>query len=341
MQNVKSVSLEDKKIFCILLQNYGLYKPETLYKLPCPFHNDVNPSLQINIDKAFFFCYGCGAKGTSYDLIHYAEPNLNSFKILKKIQEIRMQIRGEEGEGDYRGSGCRGVHVYTNLYNKNNLSNIKTESNLLLIKQSRDYFFNLPTTNWYKPPEEAINILLYMKQRGFTSSMLKRINAKFTYKENYPIVFPMFDNSVFKGYVMRTNDPFVEDQRKYLYNKGFKRRTSLIGNYKNDTIVIVEGFLDMLKTKQFGINFVAAILGWKITENQIQKIKRNSVKKIICALDNDECGKKGYKYLKRVFKNTNISVVRIRYPKKMKDMGDLNKQNSEMILRQIKNFGGK
>lgn len=339
MQNVKSVSLEDKKIFCILLQNYGLYKPETLYKLPCPFHNDVNPSLQINIDKAFFFCYGCGAKGTSYDLIHYAEPNLNSFQILKKIQDIRIQIRGKKGEGDYRGRENKEIQI-SNLY-KINLSNIKSKSNLLLIKQSRDYFFNLPTTNWYKPPEEAIDILLYMKKRGFTASMLKRINAKFTYKENYPIVFPMFDNSVFKGYVMRTNDPFVEDQRKYLYNKGFKRRNSLIGNYKNDTIVLVEGFLDMLKTKQFGINFVAAILGWKITENQIKKIKRNSVKKIICALDNDECGKKGYKYLKRVFKNTNISVVRIRYPKKMKDMGDMNKQNSEMILRQIKNFGGK
>ena len=140
---------------------------------------------------------------------------------------------------------------------------------------------------------------------------------------------------------MRTDDPTVEDQRKYMYNKEFRRRITLPGDYKNSTVILVEGFLDMLKAKQYGIKYVAAVLGWKLTSEQFEKLKRYGVKTIICALDNDECGRKGYKYLKRICSVNHISVKRIRYPKSMKDMGDLNKENSKLILKQIKQFGGK
>lgn len=180
-----------------------------------------------------------------------------------------------------------------------------------------------------------------MKHRGFTTSTLKKFGAKFTYNKNYPIVFPMYDNGIFRGYVMRTDDPTVEDQRKYMYNKEFRRRITLPGDYKNSTVILVEGFLDMLKAKQYGIKYVAAVLGWKLTSEQFEKLKRCGVKTIICALDNDECGRKGYKYLKRICSVNHISVKRIRYPKTMKDMGDLNEENSKLILKQIKQFGGK
>ena len=140
---------------------------------------------------------------------------------------------------------------------------------------------------------------------------------------------------------MRTDDPTVEDQRKYMYNREFRRRITLPGDYKNSTVILVEGFLDMLKAKQYGIKYVAAVLGWKLTSEQFEKLKRCGVKTIICALDNDECGRKGYKYLKRICSVNHISVKRIRYPKTMKDMGDLNKENSKLILKQIKQFGGK
>lgn len=329
MQDRRSTSLNQ---FIAALKHYDIYQEDDQYKIICPFHGDKNPSLQINKQTGFFYCYGCGLSGGAFELVKNYEPSLSPIEIYKKLHSFV-----KEGKGDIGG---RDVYTYTNLPYTHSFvdSKVKYREG---IKLAKDFYFNLPETNWYKLPEEAIPILRYMKHRGFTTSTLKKFGAKFTYNKNYPIVFPMYDNGIFRGYVMRTDDPTVEDQRKYMYNREFRRRITLPGDYKNSTVILVEGFLDMLKAKQYGIKYVAAVLGWKLTSEQFEKLKRCGVKTIICALDNDECGRKGYKYLKRICSVNHISVKRIRYPKSMKDMGDLNKENSKLILKQIKQFGGK
>lgn len=329
MQDRRSTSLNQ---FIAALKHYNVYQEDEQYKIICPFHGDKNPSLQINKQTGFFYCYGCGLSGGAFELVKNYEPNLTPIEIYKKLHSFV-----KEGKG---GIGGRDVYTYNNLPYTHSFvdSKVKYREG---IKLAKDFYFNLPETNWYKLPEEAIPILRYMKHRGFTTSTLKKFGAKFTYNKNYPIVFPMYDNGIFRGYVMRTDDPAVEDQRKYMYNREFRRRITLPGDYKNSTVILVEGFLDMLKAKQYGIKYVAAVLGWKLTSEQFEKLKRCGVKTIICALDNDECGRKGYKYLKRICSVNHISVKRIRYPKSMKDMGDLNKENSKQILKQIKQYGGK
>lgn len=329
MQDRRSTSLNQ---FIAALKHYNIYQEDEQYKIICPFHGDKNPSLQINKQTGFFYCYGCGLSGGAFELVKNYEPNLSPIEIYKKLHSFV-----KEGKGDIGG---RDVYTYTNLPYTHSFvdSKVKYKEG---IKLAKDFYFNLPETNWYKLPEEAIPILRYIKHRGFTTSTLKKFGAKFTYNKNYPIVFPMYDNGIFRGYVMRTDDPIVEDQRKYMYCKSFRRRITLPGDYKNSTIILVEGFLDMLKAKQYGIKYVAAVLGWKLTSEQFEKLKRCGVKTIICALDNDEWGRKGYKYLKRICSVNHISVKRIRYPKTMKDMGDLNEENSKLILKQIKQFGGK
>lgn len=329
MQDRRLTSLNQ---FIAALKHYNIYQEDDQYKIICPFHGDKNPSLQINKQTGFFYCYGCGLSGGAFELVKNYEPNLSPIEIYKKLHSFV-----KEGKGDIGG---RDVYTYTNLPYTHSFvdSKVKYKEG---IKLAKDFYFNLPETNWYKLPEEAIPILRYMKHRGFTTSTLKKFGAKFTYNKNYSIVFPMYDNGIFRGYVMRTDDPTVEDQRKYMYNKEFRRRITLPGDYKNSTVILVEGFLDMLKAKQYGIKYVAAVLGWKLTSEQFEKLKRCGVKTIICALDNDECGRKGYKYLKRICSVNHISVKRIRYPKTMKDMGDLNEENSKLILKQIKQFGGK
>lgn len=329
MQDRRSTSLNQ---FIAALKHYDIYQEDEQYKIICPFHGDKNPSLQINKQTGFFYCYGCGLSGGAFELVKNYEPSLSPIEIYKKLHSFV-----KEGKGDIGG---RDVYTHTNLPYTHSFVDSKAKYREG-IKLAKDFYFNLPDTNWYKLPEEALQIQRYMKHRGFTTSTLKKFGAKFTYNKNYPIVFPMYDNGIFRGYVMRTDDPTVEDQRKYMYNKEFRRRITLPGDYKNSTVILVEGFLDMLKAKQYGIKYVAVVLGWKLTSEQFEKLKRHGVKTIICALDNDECGRRGYKYLKRICSVNHISVKRIRYPKTMKDMGDLNKENSKLILKQIKQLGGK
>ena len=119
-----------------------------------------------------------------------------------------------------------------------------------------------------------------MAKRGFSWKILNQCRAKVTYNANYPIVFPMFDNGEFKGWVCRTTNKLVEQKRKYLYNEGFSRATTLVGNYKGKKrVVVVEGYMDRLKVRSFGEERVIAILGWKMTNEQITSSKDKELRK--------------------------------------------------------------
>lgn len=321
MQNEKFLS---RDAFIAVLKYYGIFEDQELYKIVCPFHGDLNPSMQINLNKSFFYCYGCGIHGSTFELVKAFEPTLNTFEVYRKVAEI---VKGNTGPKNVAASAEPSFK-----------SKVSYREGIEL---ARDFYYNLPKTNWFKVDEDAFGIKMYMNKRGFKTSTLNKAQAKATYNKLYPIVFPMFDNGVFRGYVMRTNDPNVEGERKYMYNKGFKRRITLPGDYKYHTVVLVEGFLDMLKAKQIGIKYVVAVLGWKLTGEQLEKLKKAGVKTIICALDNDDAGNKGYKYLKRVCSINKLKLHRLRYPKSMKDMGDVSEATAERIVNQIHSFGGK
>ena len=316
--------------FVDILKHYGIYEPESKYKIICPFHGDVNASLEINQQKEFWYCYGCNRHGGSIELVkNFAElegKKLNDLQAMQKIKQI---------------SKSPIYNNINNIYNNTNNSSVDI-SYKQGIDIARDYYFNLPQTNWYRPngEEEIIDIRSYMNKRGFKNKTLSNAEAKATYNKLYSICFPMYDNGIFRGYVMRTMDPEIEQKRKYMYNKGFRRERTLAGTYQTDTIILVEGFLDKVKANQIGLQNVAAILGWKITNTQLKKIQRKKIKTVLCALDNDECGRKGYKYLKFVSKTYGFKVIRIHYPKGIKDMGDITSENADYILRQVKKHGG-
>ena len=111
----------------------------------------------------------------------------------------------------------------------------------------------------------------------------------------------------------------------------------MIGEYNDcEVLFIVEGYMDRLKFVQFGIPNTVAILGWKISDIQIEKIKMQSkIKYIVSALDNDECGRKGSKYLQSIFGE---KYVRFSYMKGIKDPGEMNEENFRKILTSIEAY---
>ena len=274
-----------------VLDYYNLLDTSTLsdkYKIVCPFHGDVNASLQVDLINNTYYCFGCGAKGDAREFVKSMEnmDDLTSWlkyeTILNTSIKSDFQIRVSEKETPER-----------------------------LMRLSKRYYFSLPETSWEYIKDS------YMHKRGFTSKVLKKVGAKINPNSSYGIVMPMVDMGEFKGYVCRATDKEVESKRKYLYNKGFTRRNTLVGNYDKPWVVICEGYMDWLKFKMYGINNVCAILGWKITSIQIEKIK-NYTDCVISALDNTDTGKEGTKYLKKYF-----NVVRFKFPENAKDPGDL------------------
>lgn len=289
-------------------------------KIICPFHADKNPSMKIDLKENFWYCFGCQEGGDAFKFHKKMQIQAGNKDDLK-ISMLYAKIINDKGS--------KSGEIIQNVQ-----AEVKDRAyyHQCLI-EAKDYYRGLKTVDWYSD-EADDECREYMKYRGFKMSTLNKAGAKYTYKDiTYPIVFPLLDNGKFKGWVSRSFDHEISETRKYLYNKGFRRRTTIVGDYRNTkTVMLVEGYMDYLKGVQNGAKHICAILGWKITEQQIEKLKSEGVKTIICALDNDEAGNRGYEYLKTVFDN----VIRFPYPKYVKDMGDLDKKKFRKIMEEIK-----
>lgn len=275
-------------------------------KIICPFHNDVNPSAIADLEDGSFFCFGCGKSGDAQTFVKLMEEKYNALNDLAAYVKYKRILKSDSVSNIKIAEGTKNRKpLKRHLYN-----------------EAYDFYKGLKTVDWKEDDELFLDEKTYMLKRGFTENVLNLCKAKPTYQRNYPIVFPMLDNGKFKGWVCRTTTKKIEAKRKYLYNEGFSRATTLVGEYgKKAYVFIVEGYMDRLKFIQFGEDNVVAILGWKMTCEQIQKLKNAGITTIISALDNDECGRKGTAFLKKHFE-----VIRFSYLKGVKDPGEMNEQ---------------
>ena len=286
----------------------------TSFSIICPFHDDVNPSMRIDLIEGSFFCFGCNCTGDALDFVKKANPKLSDLQSCILLEQIlhseeinKLQIK------------CRRKR--------------KKQSRAALA-EAHDYYYGLKTTDWQNvDSKEELEIVEYMYKRGFSRRALNVAKCKYNYNIAYPFIFPILDNGKFMGWVGRTMNTHVEKKRKYLYNDGFRKRDTLCGNYEENCIpVICEGFMDYLSLRTRGhVKNVVAILGWHISDEQVNKLKAKGITTVISALDNDDCGKRGTEYLKKFF-----NVIRFDYPQDKKDSGEMSEEEIKMALKRTR-----
>lgn len=286
-------------------------------KIVCPFHDDNRPSCHLNLEEGLFHCFACEASGDALGFVKLANP---------KISELNQLILYHAILNSKKVKGIKLSKVRNSKSKKQ--KEIDRENDMEI---AHDYYYGLKTIDWKQIKDKHKS---YIRRRGFSNNALNKCGAKLTITDdNYPLIFPIYDMDKFKGYVCRTTNKRVENNRKYLYNKGFSRNDTIGGIYDNKVVVLTEGFLDKIKMQQFGLKYVAAIFGWKITSKQVEKLKVAGVETIISALDTDGPGEEGTDYLHNFF-----DVVRFEFPEGTKDPGDLNKKQFDIAYRKTKNI---
>lgn len=284
------------------------------FSIVCPFHDDINPSMRINLDEGTFFCFGCRLMGNAYDFVRYANPELNDLQCCVLLEKI------------LNSNEVKSINVKYKRKRK--------KKNRQALIEADDYFYGLKQMDWNNvETKEQQYVLEYMKQRGFDEKALNVADCRVSYNIAYPVIFPILDNGKFMGWVARTTNRYVEKKRKYMYNEGFKKRITLCGSYKENCIpIICEGYMDYLSIRTRGrMKNVVALLGWHISDEQIKKLKEKGIKTVISALDNDECGNKGTILLSKHFK-----TIRFQYPKGVKDCGEMDHKKIKECLNKTR-----
>jgi DNA primase len=181
-----------------------------------------------------------------------------------------------------------------------------------------------------KFPEDSGKVQ-YLLDRGISEKTLSYFEVGFSPKKNRIVIPTRDDASKLVGFIGRAVKADV--QPKYLYSKGFPRKSVLFNlnrAKKFDSVIIVEGSVDAMKIHQAGFSNVVATLGAAVTEEHISLIRRNFDDVIIFA-DNDDAGLSMKDKLVKGLSDKAVRVVEY-LSDEIKDPGDMDAESiSECI----------
>jgi len=272
----------------------------------CPFHAEKTPSFTVTPSMQIFNCFGCNKGGNVIHFIMNIE-NLDFVEAVKYLADrAGISIPDRMGENDEKAARLRQevmeIHKVAARYFYNNLN---SPSGM----KAREYLKNRGILDetirrfglGYSLPGYD-NLYKYLLDKGYDKkdileSGLVIKTERQTYIDRFRdrVMFPILDlrgNVVgFGGRVMGSSLPkYMNSPETVIYSKG---KSLYALNFARDanqgSLIVVEGYMDVISLHQNGIINSVASLGTALTENQA-RLMRKYAEEIIIAYDADTAG---------------------------------------------------
>lgn len=274
----------------------------------CPFHDDHSPSMSVSKDKQIYTCFSCGATGNVFKFVMDYE-NISFVEAIKKIADIGgIAVALDDYQFERK-------NINTNLYDIYNLSLKFYQNNLNTSEgfKAKDYLYKRQITDemikyfeiGYSLKQRNLLTKLLLKKDFSENDLIKSglvIKSEYGLNDIYTnrIMFPLHDlNGRVVGYSGRIYDG--TDSSKYINTKEteiFKKGELLYNYYRAKEVarnlgqvIIMEGFMDVMRAYSIGIKNVVATMGTAVTKNQALLIKRMA-NEVILLFDGDKAGAK-------------------------------------------------
>lgn len=302
----------------------------------CPFHNEKTPSFSVKEDGQFFKCFGCGESGNVIKFVMKME-NVDFFtacEILCKNAGMNMPSSADNEEMQRRkrerDTAYSILRATTEFYHNNLLNNPNSLQAQYLKKRkiSEEMIekFQIGASLDYDTLPRYLEKCGFREQDMINAGVVSKSEEYNKLSDFYGkrLLFPIFNGF---GDVVAYSGRSVEDnptKTKYkntpqtaIFNKseilfGYNFVRDLKKEHMLDTIIIVEGHIDVIACHQVGINNTIGCMGTALTPIHAKKIKQ-LVDNVILCLDGDNAGTnatyKAIDTLKEV--GLNVKVVRL------------------------------
>ena len=295
----------------------------------CPFHSEKTPSFNLYPENGSFYCFGCGVGGDVITFIMKIE-NLDYIEAVKFLAQ-RAGLEMPENSYDDGMAKMRtrileanreaARFYYKQLYESSG-------------KHGLDYFHSRGLSdNTIKrfglgySPKSRFALCDYLRKLGFNDTEIVSANLAFKSSDGRRIVDRFADRVMFpiidlRGNVIAFGGRILTDQKpKYLNTSdtlAFKKSANLfsLNNAKNTgdrTLILCEGYMDVIALNQAGFRNAVATLGTALTSEQALLIKRYADEVIIC-YDADEAGQKATSRAIEIMRNVGLSIRIINIP---------------------------
>lgn len=282
-----------------------LKKAGANYAACCPFHNEKTPSFTVSPSKQFYHCFGCGAHGTAIGfLMEYS--GLGFVDAIKELSSrAGMQMPEEDNRRPDNGPRittltdvmARAAKYY---YEQLKLSEAAIDylkwrglsgeiAQKFGIGYAPDGWQNLGAAfEDYSGVELQQAGLVIKNEQG-------RLYDRFRDRVMFPIMNQKGEVIAFGGRVMGDGEPkYLNSPETPLFEKGrevFGLPQARAALREKNTVVVVEGYMDVVALAQHGVGNAVATLGTATTATHVQKLLRQ-VDRIVYCFDGDKAGRK-------------------------------------------------
>lgn len=321
----------------------------------CPFHSEKTPSFNIYSENGSFYCFGCGAGGDVITFVMKIE-NLDYMEAVRFLAQRAGMTMPDTGYDDSMN------RLRTRIYEANREAARFFYSCLNSPEgaEARSYLAGRqlsPKTivrfGLGYSPKSRYSLCNHLKSKGFKESEIVAANLAFQSKSGKGIydrfsdrvMFPIID---LRGNVIAFGGRLMGDGKpKYLNTSDtpvFKKSNNLfsLNNAKNSgerTLILCEGYMDVIAVNQAGFQNAVATLGTALTSEQAILMKRYADEVVIC-YDADEAGQKATARAIEILRNAGIQVRVLTVPDG-KDPDEFIKKHGENGSAAFKNLLGK
>ena len=279
----------------------------------CPFHSEKAPSFTVSSEKQMFYCFGCGEGGNAFRFLMKNEGLSFPEAVKRLARRYGIEIPTERLSATKKQQ----LSERERLLSINRAAMEFFCNNLLkesFGKKAQAYLnrrgFSLEITQQFNLgyiPGGWDRLFNYFSSRRIPLALVekagliipRRSGSGYYDRFRERIIFPIFDLGLqvigFGGRVMDESLPkYLNSPESPVYSKS----RSLYGLHRGkqkcretETVYIVEGYLDLIKLHQFGIENSVATLGTSLTEDHIRLLKGFAGRAIL-VFDSDDAGLK-------------------------------------------------
>ena len=283
----------------------------------CPFHDEKTPSFSVNTQKGFYHCFGCGVSGDAirflmdYDNLPFPEAieRLAEFNGLSvPYEDDGRQVDPQEKDRYDLGLECladAAAFFHEAFYGESGKAARDYLRQRRLKKATVDTFLL-----GYAPPGNALLAHLGSKYPLQLLQDVGLVGVKDDHHYDWfreRVIFPIHN---IKGKIIAFGARAMgEAQPKYLNSPEttwFNKRFELYGLHqamqtRERTLLVTEGYMDVIKLWQHGVKNAVAALGTAIGDSHISQLKKRA-EKVYFSFDGDTAGQKAArKALEAVF----------------------------------------
>ena len=295
----------------LINKRVALKKAGKDFKACCPFHEEKTPSFTVVPTKQIYHCFGCGESGGVIDFVMKSDH-------LSFVEAIET-VAGESGVSvvydqtakpiDKRFKRYNQIMSELNNFYQNQLKSSSAKNKVVSYAKKRGisgtiakrFELGFAPPGWtnlfdeFSEKEESIQDLLSM------GMIVPKKDKKDDYYDRFRdrLMFPIHNS---KGSVIGFGGRVLssKDNPKYLHSPEtplFSKSKELYGLYhcrkysrRIDSILVVEGYMDVIALHQQGITNVVATLGTATTSAHLQILSR-SAETIVFCFDGDKAGR--------------------------------------------------